>query len=52
MTRLLGFLRARLNRLRMVRAGLLERDGARYVLTGKGQAFSSMRDALGTRWRS
>jgi hypothetical protein len=47
MSRLLGVLRARLTRLRMVRAGLLERDGARYFLTGKGRAFSSLRDACG-----
>ncbi len=48
MRRLLGFLRARLNWWQMLRDGRLERDGARYVLTSKGRAFSSLRDAYGT----
>jgi hypothetical protein len=47
MTRLLGFLRVRLTRLRKVRRGLLERDGQRWVLTSRGRAFSSLRDAYG-----
>jgi hypothetical protein len=50
MSRLLGFLRARLTRSRMVRRGLLEPDGARYFLTAEGRAFSSLRDAYGTGW--
>lgn len=48
MTRLLGCLRTRLNWRQMLRLGLHERDGARYVLTSKGRAFSSLRDAYGT----
>lgn len=48
MTRLLGVLRARLNWWRMLRLGLHERDGARYVLTAEGRAFSSLRDAYVT----
>jgi hypothetical protein len=50
MSRLLGVLRARLNWWQMLRLGLLKPDGARYFLTAEGRAFSSMRDALGTRW--
>jgi hypothetical protein len=44
MTRLLGVLRARLNWWQMVRAGLLERDGTRYVLTSTGRCYASMRE--------
>jgi hypothetical protein len=47
MTRLLGCLRGHLTRLRMVRAGLLRRDGQRWVLTSRGRAFASLRDAYG-----
>jgi hypothetical protein len=46
MTRLLGCLRARLTRLRMIRRGLLERDGTRYVLTSRGRALAGLLDQL------
>jgi hypothetical protein len=44
MSRLLGVLRGRLLCRRMVRAGLRERDGQRWVLTPAGRCYSSMRE--------
>jgi hypothetical protein len=48
MTRLLGVLRARLLCRRMVHAGLMERDGPRYILTSRGRENGPLRDVVGT----
>lgn len=46
MSRLLGVLRGRLTRSRMVRAGLWRRDGQRWFLTPRGRALAGLLDHL------